>query len=84
MNYRDKDAFNNQIHSLNKIINNFSSNTENILVIADTSTKNNVATLILHICFGCNILTKTIYYTTNVTLTKAKLFSIRYGINQVI
>ena len=65
VNYKDKDIFNNQIHLLDKIINNSSSNTENILVIADASIKNNVTTSILYICSDCNIFAKTIHYVTN-------------------
>ena len=39
VNYKDKDVFNNQMHSLNKLINDSSSNTENILVIANAGIK---------------------------------------------
>ena len=84
INCKDKDIFNDQICSLDKLIDNFSSNPEYILVIADASIKNNVNTSILHICFSCNILAKTIHHITDITSTKAKLFSIRYGINQAI
>jgi len=33
---------------------------------------------------GHNILAKTIHYAINATLTKAELFTIRYGINQAV
>ena len=81
VNHKDKVIFNNQIHSLNKLINNSFSNSENILVIADIDIKNNITTSILYIHSSYNILAKTIYYTTNVTSTEAELFSIRCSIN---
>ena len=55
-----------------------------VIVISDASIKNNVATSILHICSGHNILAKTIHYAINITSTKTELFTIRYGINQVV
>ena len=81
MNYRDKDIINNQIHLLDKLINISSSNPENILVIANINIKNNVATSILHIYSGHNILAKTIHHATNVTSIEAELFLIRCSIN---
>jgi len=59
-------------------------NPNTILIISNTSIKNNVTTLILHICSSQNILAKTIYYVIKITSTEAELFSIRYGINQAI
>jgi len=81
---KDKDTFNDQIHSLDKSINKSSSNPENVLVIANAGIKNNVATLILHICSCCNILVKTLHHATNVTSTEAELFLIRCSINQAV
>ena len=52
-----------------------------VLIISDTSVKNNVTTLILHICREQEIIAKTIYHTINVMFTEAKLFTIRYSIN---
>jgi len=37
---------------------------------------------ITHICYGYNIVAKTIHHAINITMTEAKLFAIRYGINQ--
>jgi len=72
------------LYTLNKILNDFLSNSSIVLVISDTSIKNNVTTSILHICFNKNIIAKTHYHIINVTFTKAKLFLIRYRINQAI
>jgi len=54
------------------------------LVITDASVKNNVATSIAHIHIHNHSIIKTLHYTMNVTNTEAKLFAIRYGINQAI
>jgi len=83
VNQKDKDAFNNQICLLNKLINDSSSNPKNVLVIADTGIKNNITTSILHFHSSCNILVKTIHHATNITSTKAELLLllIRCSIN---
>ena len=52
------------------------------LVIKDTSVKNNTATSIPHIHIHNKPVIKTLHHIMNVTSTKAKLFAIRYGINQ--
>jgi len=54
------------------------------LIALDASIKNNIATSIIHIYMVDKPLTKTIHYAVNVTSTKAKLFAIRYSINQSI
>jgi len=46
--------------------------------------KNNITMSIAYIYSDSNIITKTIYYTVNITLTEIELFAIRYRINQVI
>ena len=52
------------------------------LIVTDAGIKNNMATSItyIHICNKPAV--KTLYYVVNITLIEAKLFSIRYGINQ--
>ena len=52
------------------------------LVVMDTSIKNQVATLIMHIHHQDCPIVKTIHYTINVTSIEAKLFAIRCSINQ--
>ena len=46
--------------------------------------KNNIATSIAHIHSFNSPLKKTIYHTISITLMKAELFILRYGINQVV
>jgi len=52
-----------------------------VLIITDTSIKNNVAILISHIHRGQEIITKSVYHATNVNSTEAELFTIKYEIN---
>ena len=48
-NHKDTEVKNAHLYTLDKIFDNFLSNINTILIISDTSIKNNVATLILHI-----------------------------------
>ena len=52
------------------------------VVVMDISIKNQVAILIPHIHSHNNPVIKTLHYVVNVTSAKAKLFTIRCGINQ--
>ena len=55
-----------------------------IVVISDTSIKNNVAISILHIHLSYNSIKKTIHHAVNITSTETELFAIRYRINQTV
>ena len=81
---KDKDIKEAYLHKLNKMFKDILSNSKKIIVISDTSIKNNIAILISHICLNYNTIAKTIYYTVNIMLTKTELFTIRYGINQAV
>jgi len=63
---------------------NFLSNSKTVIVISDTSIKNNVATSVLHIYSGSIILAKTIHYTINITSTKVESFTVKCSINQAV
>jgi len=54
-----------------------------VLIISNTSIKNNITISVLHICREQDIIAKTIHHTINVTSTKAKLFAIKCSINFV-
>ena len=82
-NYKDKEARTTYLKKLNKIFNNFILNPNNVIVIFNTSIKNNVIISILHIYHNQNIITKTIYHTINITSTEVELFSIRCGTIQI-
>jgi len=56
---------------------------DTMLIITNTSVKNNITTIILHIQRKHRIIMKTVHHTINVMSTKAKIFAIRCGISQV-
>ena len=51
-----------------------------MLIISDTSIKNNVATLVSYIHRDQEIIAKSVHYIMNITSIEAKLFTIRYTI----
>ena len=53
-----------------------------VVVVADTSIKNNMATSIAHVHVHSSPVVKNIHHIVNVMSTEAELFVIRYGINQ--
>jgi len=55
-----------------------------VIVIADTSVKNNITTSIVHVHSFNNPLKKILYQAINTTSTETKLFAIKYGINKVV
>ena len=57
-------------------------NLSNVLVIPDTSVKNNVAISIAYIHIYDKPITKTLYHAVNITSSEAELFAIRCSINQ--
>ena len=52
-----------------------------VIIISDTSIKNNVATSIAHIYSFNSPLKKTLHHTINITSIEVELFTIRYSIN---
>ena len=69
---------------LNNIVITSLLNQSYALIITDASIKNNVATSIAHIHIYDKPIIKSIHHVVNITSTEAKLFAIRYGINQAI
>jgi len=53
-----------------------------VIVVFNTSIRNNVATSIAHIHSYFKPIKKEIHYTVNITTTKAELFAIKCKINQ--
>jgi len=70
--------------SLGNIFEESSLNPKIVLIIANTSIKNNVTASIFYILSSQSILKKTIYHVINVTSTEAEMFLIRCGINQAV
>ena len=74
----------NHIRNLNNITFRVLSNPSSPIIISDTSIKNHVATSILYIHSHDKSVIKTIHWAVNITTTKAKLFAMQCGINQVV
>ena len=73
-----------QIKKLDNLAIELSESPTSVLVITDASVKNNIATSIAYIHIHDHLITKILYHAMNVTSSEAKLFVIRYSINQVI
>ena len=83
-NHKDKESKETHIHNLDNIFSNTSLYPKSIIVVLDTSVRNNIAMSISHVHSSSNDVRKTIHHAINVTSTKPKLFTIRCGINQAI
>jgi len=70
------------LHLLNNLMISSSLDSSHILMVTNTSIKNNAATSITYIHICDKAVTKTIHHTVNVLTTETKLFTIRCGINQ--
>jgi len=66
---------------LNNLILQVLSNSQSVIVVTDTSIKNQVATSISHIHSHDRLIIKILHHAVNVMTTEAKLFAIRYDIN---
>ena len=53
-----------------------------VIIVLDTSIKNNVTISIAHIYSYNSPVIKMIHYVVNVSLTEVKIFTLRYSINQ--
>jgi len=84
VNWKNIKNMNAHIWLLNKLLEDYFLNLNIILVISDISIKNNITTSILYIYSNHNFLLKTTHHTVNITSTEAKIFVIRYRINQAI
>ena len=74
----------NHLCNLDNITINMSSDLYSSIIISNASIRNNVATSILHIYSHDKLVIKIIHHVVNITTTKAELFAIRSGINQVV
>ena len=84
VNPKDKDITNIYLCKHDKVLEDSLVVYKTVIIISNTSIKNNIAMTISYVCLGYNILVKTIHYTVNITSTEMELFAIRCGINQVI
>ena len=83
-NYKNKESKVAHFHKLNDIVLNALFNSNSVIVVSDTSIKNNVAMSIIYIHLHLNPIKKTLYHAIGITSTVAELFAIRCGINQAI
>jgi len=79
---KSKNGRKEHIWKLNNLTLQVSDASKIVIVISDTSIKNQVATLIAHIHIYNNPVIKTFHHAVNIMSTKAELFAIRYDINQ--
>jgi len=77
VNCRDKVIIKKHLQNLNKIVKDSSLDPETVIIIFNTSLKNNITTSISHIDSGQNILAKIIHSAVNITSTETKLFAIK-------
>ena len=74
--------FKSHIQQLDNLAIKSSNTPSNALMITDASVKNNVATSIAHLHVHNLPIVKTLHHAVNIMSTEAKLFAIRWGINQ--
>jgi len=77
---KEKDRIHTQ--ELDKMVLHTSSSPHTVLIVIDTSIKNDIVTSILHMHIANHPLTKTVYHAVFITSMEAELFAIRCGINQ--
>ena len=71
-------------NKLNELTFNILNEPNIVIVVLDTSIKDNIATSIAHVHSFNNHLKKMLHHAINITSTEAKLFALRCGINQAI
>jgi len=81
VNQKNADAIISHQNKLDSIYGDLPINLDTVLVISDTSVKNNMATLILHIYREQEIITKSVHYTMNITFSETEIFAIKCNIN---
>ena len=82
VNQKDTDTLRTHCNRLNNIYKDSLNNQNTILIIANTSIKNNITTLVSHVCKAHNIINKSVYHAMNVNFTEVELFTIKYKIDQ--
>ena len=82
INHKDKESKNSHLCILDKIIFEVLLKANLVIIVSDTSIKNNIATFINHIHSCSNPIKKILHHAINITTNKAELFTIRCEINQ--
>lgn len=80
-NHRNKKNKTTHIHNLDEYVFNALTDSKSVIVISNTSIKNNVAISIMYVYLFLNSIKKIIHHTVNIMTIEAKLVTIRCGIN---
>jgi len=80
---KDAEARTAHHNKLNNIFKDLFQSNNTILIISDTSVKNNIIILVSHIRREHEIIKKTIHHVINIMFTETELFAIRCDISQV-
>jgi len=83
-NCESKERKNAHIYKLDEYIIHASTDPKTVIIISDTSIKNNIATSISHVYSLSNPIKTMLHHAINVMTTEAELFTIRYRINQTV
>ena len=83
-NHESKENKTTHIHKLDECVFYTSNNSKSVVIVSDTSIKNNITISITHVHSLLNPVKKMIHYAVNIMSTEAELFAIRYSINQTI
>jgi len=78
VNWKDSNILTTYCNRLENIYKDSLINQDIMLIISDTSIKNNIVTLVLYIHRDQEIIAKSVHYIINITSIEAKLFTIRY------
>jgi len=81
-NKKSKQDIKNYLQNLDNITIQVLSDSLSMIVVTNTSMKNQIAISIAHIHNNNNLVIKTIHHVVNIMSTETKLFAIIYGINQ--
>jgi len=82
VNCKDKESKNAYFYELDKIVFETLLKANSVIIILDTSIKNNITTSITHVYSCSNFIKKILHHAINITITEAELFAIRCGISQ--
>jgi len=83
-NHKDKESRAAHSRKFDDIVLNNSFNFNSVIVVSNTSIKNNITMSIVHIHSYLNSIKKTLHHTVGIIFTEAELFAIRCSINQAI
>jgi len=81
---KDKETKASYLCKLNNIVFNALYYSNSITIVSDTRIKNNITISIVHIYLYSNLIKKTLHHAIGITSSEAKLFTIKYSINQAI